>query len=244
MESGASLNVDISKFMGQDMEADMEEIVSNLGCERASNYHFLLKMLEEGLHSDIKLTAQGGSVKGHRCVLSAISPVFRAMFEHDMKEQLTLTVDIPDMTIEALQLFLLVLYTTNEVTCGTDPCYPSAIPWLFTAGIDKHFDVLFKAILKYQVEMVRLGTLLEAALQRNLTPDNCWGYYAILVEGQNRSIFGIVHTYIVSNFHEVLHSAEFLSEMRRYPDRVFSILVQVDQKYRKKIKKLSAARQD
>ncbi|KAG0565464.1 hypothetical protein KC19_8G192400 [Ceratodon purpureus] len=224
MLPAAPLNVDVTKFFGDDMEKN----VSILKMERQSNELVLFKMLEEGLNADITLRAQGGSVKAHRCVLSAVSPVFRAMFQHDMKEQLSSIVDIPDMTIEGLKLFLLVLYTINERIIVEATEYeetePESLPWLFRAGIDKYFDEFIRALLKYQAFRRRLRCLLEAALCRNLTPSNCWEYYDIALQFNDEYISLSVNDYIVDNFRDVLGSTEFLSEMRRNPDRVYSIL--------------------
>ncbi|KAG0609476.1 hypothetical protein M758_8G187200 [Ceratodon purpureus] len=222
MLPAAPLNVDVTKFFGNDMEKN----VSMLEVERKSNELVLFKMLEEGLNADITLRAQGGSVKAHRCVLSAVSPVFRAMFQHDMKEQLSSIVDIPDMTIEGLKLFLLVLYTINErIILVDEETESEPLAWWFRAGIDKYFDEFIRALLKYQAFRRRLRCLLEEALRRNLTPSNCWEYYDIVLQFNDKDIsLSVINEYIVENFRDVLGSTEFLSEMRRNPDRVYSIL--------------------
>lgn len=76
--------------------------------------------------------------------------------------------------------------------------------------------------------MVRLDQLLEVPLKSNLTPQNCWGYYDMSLQHHDISISSIVRDYIVDNFHKVLRSTEFLSEMRRDPDRVYSILIEAE----------------
>lgn len=68
MES--SLNIDISKFLPPGYsEAEIEKKRSPI----------LMKMLLEGIHADVTLNAQGGSVKTHRNVLAVASSVFDAM---------------------------------------------------------------------------------------------------------------------------------------------------------------------
>lgn len=213
-------NVDISKFLAPDMVT-----LTRLEMERKCNDHVLLKMLEEGLHADITLTAQGGSVKAHRSVLASVSPVFCAMFQYQMKEQLTSTVDIPDMTIDGLQLFLLVLYTTNEYTVigsGT-----VTMPQLFSAAIDKHFLEFYEAIRKYQVVRRRLRHVLLSALVRNLTPANCWYYYdcSLQVDGQHGAFSTVCHKYILGYYNDVITSESLLVEMRRNPERVQCFMI-------------------
>jgi len=182
-------------------------------------------MLEEGLHADITLIAQGGSVKAHRGVLASVSPVFRAMFQHHMKEQRTFIVDIPDMTVDALRLFLLVLYTTNEYTSIGNRAVP--MPQLFSAAIDKHFSEFWEAIHKYQVVGRRLRHLLLSALVRNLTVENCWYYYdqSLLVDGQNGAFSTVCHNYILCNYKKVIALGSFLVEMRRNPERVQGFMI-------------------
>lgn len=208
-------NVDIYKFL------ELDQIPgSKFEAERKCNDHVLLKMLEEGLHTDITLVARGGFVKAHRSVLASVSPVFYAMFQHNMKEQLSSTVGIPDMTIDGLQLFLLVLYTTNEYTTIETGAVP--MPQLFSGAIDKHFGEFWEAIHKYQVVRRRLRPTLLSALVRNLTPDNCWYFYdcSLQVDGQNGGFSTVCHKYILGNFETVITSESLLVEMMRNPERV------------------------
>ena len=47
--------------------------------------------------SDIKIQCEGQSFDCHMAILAARSPVFMAMFQSDMKEKETLTVNIQDL---------------------------------------------------------------------------------------------------------------------------------------------------
>lgn len=67
-------------------------------------------MLSENIHTDIIINASDGSIGAHRAVLASISPVFRSMFSHDLKEKELSTVNISDMSIEACQAFLNYIY--------------------------------------------------------------------------------------------------------------------------------------
>lgn len=121
-------------------------------------------------------------------------------------------------------------YTINEhiiITESDEKVKLKPSPWLFTAGINKYFDECFKALLKYQALRRRLYSLVENALKRNLTPDNCWEYYDLALQYNNKdyiTLSFVVREYFVDNFQDVLQSAQFLSETRRNPDRVYSIL--------------------
>ncbi|GER45944.1 BTB/POZ domain-containing protein [Striga asiatica] len=68
------------------------------------------RMLSEGIHTDIEINASDGSVRAHRAVLAARSPVFRSMFSHDLREKENSAVDLPDMSIEACRALLHYMY--------------------------------------------------------------------------------------------------------------------------------------
>ncbi|KAK7320295.1 hypothetical protein VNO77_29634 [Canavalia gladiata] len=72
------------------------------------------RMLTQSIHTDITINVDDshGSIKAHRAVLAAQSPVFRSMFSHNLKENHHSTINISDMSIEATQSFLNYLYGT------------------------------------------------------------------------------------------------------------------------------------
>lgn len=214
-------NIDVSKFLSPDKLTS-----ARISIEEKCSDPMLLRMLEDGLHADITLTAQGGTVKAHRSVLASVSPVFHAMFQHDMKEHLTSSVDISDMSIDSLRLFLLLLYITNDRT--------SAMPELNSA-VDKHFVPFHEAYHKYQV-LHRLKPVYEEALGRNLTPENCWEYYRYhqsLDSELEKGEFGAVNVsagvsicskYMLENYVSVINCDSFLLEMGRNPKQVHKFL--------------------
>ncbi|KAF8781038.1 hypothetical protein HU200_001010 [Digitaria exilis] len=65
---------------------------------------------KNGIFSDILVNADGGSIKAHRAVLAACSPVFMRMFSTDLKENEQSMVDISDMSLEACQAFIAYIY--------------------------------------------------------------------------------------------------------------------------------------
>ncbi|KAM0852132.1 hypothetical protein ACQ4PT_051968 [Festuca glaucescens] len=70
----------------------------------------LARMLQEGILTDITVNAVGGSIRAHRSVLAARSPVFLSMFSHDLREKQLSTVDISHMSIDACRAFIGYLY--------------------------------------------------------------------------------------------------------------------------------------
>jgi len=69
-------------------------------------------MLQSGVQSDVTIIVEGDQeIKAHRNILSLRSPVFRAMFQHDMKESKEQIVDIKDCSKFVLDLMLEYIYT-------------------------------------------------------------------------------------------------------------------------------------
>ncbi|XVF64558.1 hypothetical protein PTKIN_Ptkin09bG0178400 [Pterospermum kingtungense] len=72
----------------------------------------LARMLEDGLHSDVTIKTADGTLKAHKAVLSASSPVFESMFHHNLKEKASSTIHIEDMSLESCIGLLNYLYGT------------------------------------------------------------------------------------------------------------------------------------
>ena len=71
-----------------------------------------LKLLKSGKYSDIVLVVEGTKFLAHKNLLSAQSPVFAAMFDHDnTKEVREGKVDIVDVPKDVFQLLLNYIYT-------------------------------------------------------------------------------------------------------------------------------------
>ncbi|XP_014227703.2 speckle-type POZ protein-like [Trichogramma pretiosum] len=105
--------------------------------------------LDKGL-SDVKLkTACGKEIPSHRVVLATASPVFKAMFNHDMLENKSQLVDMIDISHEATVEMLRYIYTGSVETSE----FPLTIDLLAAAD-------------KYQLEELKnkCGEILSAKL--------------------------------------------------------------------------------
>jgi len=72
----------------------------------------LKRMLDTGQGSDVTLVASDGrEFPAHVLILSSRSPVFAAMFRHDMKEQQEKRVTIDDLNSQAVKGLLNFIYT-------------------------------------------------------------------------------------------------------------------------------------
>lgn len=72
----------------------------------------LSRMLDEAIHADVTINTADGTLRAHKAVLSASSPVFQSMFHHDLKEKESSTIYIEDMSLDSCTALLSYLYGT------------------------------------------------------------------------------------------------------------------------------------
>ncbi|XP_044475103.1 BTB/POZ domain-containing protein At1g21780-like [Mangifera indica] len=77
-----------------------------------SSLQSLSRMLDEGIHADVVIHAADGTLKAHKAVLAASSPVFQSMFHHNLKEKESSMINIEDMSLESCMALLSYLYGT------------------------------------------------------------------------------------------------------------------------------------
>uniref|UniRef100_A0A8C0J1D4 Speckle type BTB/POZ protein like n=1 Tax=Chelonoidis abingdonii TaxID=106734 RepID=A0A8C0J1D4_CHEAB len=102
--------------------------------------------------TDCSFYVGGQEFKAHKSVLAARSPVFNAMFEHEMEESKKNRVEINDVDPEVFKEMMRFIYT------GKAP------------NLDKMADNLLAAADKYALE--RLKVMCEEALCSNLSVEN------------------------------------------------------------------------
>ncbi|XP_063115089.1 speckle-type POZ protein-like isoform X2 [Cavia porcellus] len=102
--------------------------------------------------TDCSFFVRGQEFKAHKSVLAARSPVFNAMFEHEMEESKKNRVEINDLDPEVFKEMMRFIYT------GKAP------------NLDKMADSLLAAADKYALE--RLKVMCEEALCSNLSVEN------------------------------------------------------------------------
>jgi len=108
-------------------------------------------LFESGKFSDVILSCNGSEFNAHKSILASRSPVFGAMFEHEMEERKQNRVEIIDMDKDVLSEMLKFIYTGRS------------------ANLDKMADDLLAAADKYDLE--RLKMMCEESLSANLSND-------------------------------------------------------------------------
>ncbi|KAL5704388.1 hypothetical protein ACHQM5_022826 [Ranunculus cassubicifolius] len=72
----------------------------------------LARMLDESIHADVTINTSEGTLRAHKAILAATSPVFQSMFLHDLKEKESSIIDIDDMSLESCSSLLSYIYGT------------------------------------------------------------------------------------------------------------------------------------
>jgi speckle-type POZ protein len=112
----------------------------------------LLLMFENQKFTDVTISAGGKELGAHKAVLAARSPVFAAMFEHNMEEKATNRVEIIDLEYKVVREMLIFIYS------GKSP------------NVKEMANYLLSAADKYGLD--RLKLICEDTLCSNLSVDN------------------------------------------------------------------------
>jgi len=112
----------------------------------------LASIQNDSSFSDVLIKTKGKSFRAHRIILAARSPVFKAMFSHNMQESRNNEVVVKDVEPEVMEELLRYIYT-NKVN-----------------GINAIAKALLAAADKYALDSLK--TVCESALISELTVDD------------------------------------------------------------------------
>ena len=201
-ESGSKYpSIPMNKHAGQ-----KTDILQNLGDD-------LGRALSESDCSDVHLNCGGKIFNCHEFVLSARSPVFRAMFRSNMTEKRTKSVTIADISPDAIEKMLHYIYS-GEVAQGDQP---------------ELNGELLKAADKYELGMMkkfceeRLCNALELKNAiKNLIMGEMFGATKLMMAAMEL---------LASNMSSVIDTEEWESCIKHHPALVTEVMrVMVDKK--------------
>ncbi|CAF0991383.1 unnamed protein product [Brachionus calyciflorus] len=149
--------------------------------------------------------------KAHKCILAARSPVFKAMFNYKLKENLTNKVIIEDCRPDVVKAMLKYIYTAN---------LPDDVRQIA-------FD-LYIAAEKYFIESLKIKC--REYLVENLSLDNCIQIY-ILSEMYNDSMLRKQSLkFINENIDKVTQNSEWNDFMTNYPNFFTNAFIRICKK--------------
>ncbi|UYV69892.1 SPOPL [Cordylochernes scorpioides] len=174
--------------------------------ERIQNIQFQLpesrwseevgSLLESPKFSDVVLKAGGCTVQAHKNILAARSPVFAAMFEHEMKENRENLVEIEDMEPEVLEEMVRFIYTEQS------------------PKLDSMAERLLPAADKYGLE--RLMVMCLEFLVSHLTKVNAANVLVLADKLSNNKLKKCAIDFIIANYSEVKKTKGFLEMSFNY----------------------------
>ena len=158
----------------------------------ASNYFVLRAMQERGELCDAVLEIDSGEkIRAHKCILSAASPYFRAMFNTPLSECQQGMVKLRDMDREILQAVISYVYCS-------DVCLPSDQVLSLLMVADRfQMDCLVEECSQFLETQINANNVLNLRAYSNL--HQCW------------KLFKRCTQYVLDNFKEVSESDDFLS---------------------------------
>ena len=157
----------------------------------------LCQLFENQEFSDVILSVDGYGFKVHKNILAARSPVFAAMFKHDMKERNTGIVKIDDVSQDVMEEVLRFVYTGKVL------------------NIDKMADDLLTAADKYQLD--RLKAMCEKSLRKNLSIQNASDMLVFADFHKADQLKSQTIDFMNANVKSVIKTAKFKTLMDTHP---------------------------
>ena len=136
--------------------APLSKRIQNQLCEDLSN------LFTDESTSDVKIKCGIRTFPCHRSILSARSPVFKAMLQADMEERRDGIIEIKDFEPDIVESMLLFMY---KATAATDTVFN------YQEKNRVHFVDLLKAAEKYQLDLLK--AYCEDGLCCGLKVENC-----------------------------------------------------------------------
>ncbi|KAF8771300.1 Speckle-type POZ protein like [Argiope bruennichi] len=150
----------------------------------------LNSMLQDNILCDIKLCTESEILSAHWFILTARSPVFRAMFESDMKEKAKDTISVVDLEPDTVRRLLLYLYTDTL----------EELHW--EAASD-----LYVAAETYQI--LTLKDKCSSFLKANLSLTNACEVLLLAALHHDKELKSTVQDFILENDKSVVNSSKW-----------------------------------
>jgi len=157
----------------------------------------------EATHADIKLVTENKSFMAHKAMLSARSPMFRAMFSLDMKEKEASEIQVVDVTAETLAQMIEFMYTGD------------------VADLDERADELLAAADKYGLS--RLRCMCEQSLEKTFAVDTIAHTLVLSHLHSAKGLKDRAVDFIVAHVGQVRQSAGWTELEKSYPQLVADV---------------------
>lgn len=168
------------------------------------------KLLSNDDFSDAIIAFNGKNLYAHKCILASRSPVFNAMFKHDMKEKNQSLVKIEDIEFEVFQELIRFIYTGK------------------VNNVEKIVCQLLTAAEKYSVE--GLKTLCEDVMCSDINKANALEYLCAANMNNATNAEAKIISWISTCLEDFVEKAEFKSFGIAYPELFYNIILKTYKK--------------
>ncbi|XP_057318588.1 speckle-type POZ protein B-like [Microplitis mediator] len=149
----------------------------------------LKELYESKTNSNVIFVVGNEKFKAHKFILSTRSPVFSAMFTHELKENRNSEVDIPDIDPEIFNKMLEFIYT-DEIN-----------------NLDEDAESLLESADKYQ--LLNLKSLCEESLSKSVSIDNAIELMILADLHNADTLLEFIFEFIIRNFKDVVKTSEY-----------------------------------
>ena len=183
-------------------ESENNVIKSEINSRLQSDFSQLLKT---SAHSDVVIKCQNEDIPCHKSILSARSPVFAAMFQHNMSEAQNHEVDILDLAPSTVHLMLEYIYSGHfQQTANTEDLLPAA---------DKY-------------ELTQLKSACELSLSRTVNMNNCLDLLILSDIHSASQLQKACLAFTVTNLTKIMSSLSWKSKLSAHP-RIMALILEV-----------------
>ncbi|XP_057318312.1 speckle-type POZ protein B-like [Microplitis mediator] len=149
----------------------------------------LKELYDTKMNSDVILVVGNEKFKAHKLILSTRSPVFSAMFTHEMKENRESEVTIPDIDPEIFNKMLEFIYTDEINNLDADAAY------------------LLEAADKYQ--LLNLKSLCEESLSKSCSIDNAIKLMILADLHNANQLLEFIFEFMIKNIKDITKTPEY-----------------------------------
>ena len=168
-------------------------------------------------NSDVEIVCEDKTFNCHQLILSARSPVFRAMFKTDMVEKRSQKVEIKELSSEVVAQMLNFIYTGST-----------------NLKIENTPELLFELLSaadQYQLELLKKVS--EKKLTSTLTNDNCVKMLVLAEIYHADNLEKVAMEWVIQNMHGLIikNSEDWSNMIKNHPDLAIKVMKQWANEY-------------
>ncbi|CAE8612019.1 unnamed protein product [Polarella glacialis] len=177
-------------------------------CERKSSEvpQMCDKLFRDRKFTDASIMCSGHQIPVHRCVLAAASPVFETMFESGMREGHTTTIEVEDVSPEAIEMMVCYIYTGGVLPMSEQ------LSELFVLGNKYMIPSLVSDIgdlMLQQLDEINVKDILHVVRRHATCADKysveLWDKIMDKLHGDRELMRGVLETFCCSSGDEISH---------------------------------------